>query len=140
MNKLNKKIVIAVSLNLIFGLSSFSKNINHSHNPQKAVKTTSKGSLRAILSPKQSSYPKMKPVKFTLNLSDKNKPVEKAIISMDLTMSGMYMPKNEITFKEVSKGVYESDAMFTMSGNWKLITSIINGNKKEVINFDINVD
>ncbi len=99
-----------------------------------------KSVLKVILSPKQDSYKKMTPIKFNIKVLDKKKPIEKAIISMDLTMLDMDMPNNKIKFKEVSKGLYESEGMFTMSGNWKLIVTILNNNKKQITNFDVSVD
>ena len=86
------------------------------------------------------SYPKMKPVNLSVKLSKQNKALEKCEVSMDLTMPGMYMPKNEVKLKEVSSGVYEGSAMFTMSGDWRLNTSVIKDKKKEMLYFDIKVD
>jgi hypothetical protein len=141
---LKNKIIIALSLSLIsFPALANSHEHHHGHDKKsehKEHKKEHKSLLNVVLSPKQGSYPKMKPVKLTLKLNDTNKPVEKALISMDLTMPDMSMPKNEVKFKEVSKGVYESDVMFTMSGSWRLVTTISNGNKKEVVNFDVMVD
>lgn len=149
-----KNIIIStLVLSLSLGFSSaFATNHDHSdhHNhgkktehskvEKKNKKKDDKNNIKAILTPKMSSYPKMKPVKLTLNLKSNGKAIEKASILMDLTMPEMAMPKNEVNFKEVSKGVYEGDAMFTMSGKWRLITLVTTGSQKETINFDIIVD
>ena len=115
---------------------------HHNHNANKPAKKTSekKVSIEAVLSPKMASYPKMKPVNLSVKLSKQNKALEKCEVSMDLTMPGMYMPKNEVKLKEVSSGVYEGSAMFTMSGDWRLNTSVIKDKKKEMLYFDIKVD
>lgn len=111
----------------------------HNHTKIQATKNDKNAKLKVILSPNESSYPKLKPIKFTLNVSQNNKAIEKASITMDLTMPDMSMPKNEITFKEVSKGTYEAEGIFTMSGDWVLVVSINHNGKKEIKNFNIVV-
>lgn len=115
---------------------------NHKHSSKNVEKkqVEKKSSIQAVLSPKMDSYPKMKPVKFILKLSKQDKPLEKAEVSFDLTMPSMYMPKNEVKLKESSKGTYEGEALFTMSGDWRINTSIIKDNKKEMLYFDVKVD
>lgn len=115
---------------------------NHNHSLKDNEKKTveKKATIQAVLSPKMDSYPKMKPVKFILKLSKQDKPLEKATVSFDLTMPSMYMPKNEVKLKESSKGTYEGEAMFTMSGDWRINTSIMKDNKKEMLYFDVKVD
>lgn len=115
---------------------------NHKHSSKNVEKkqVEKKSSIQAVLSPKMDSYPKMKPVKFILKLSKQNKPLEKVQVSFDLTMPSMYMPKNEVKLKESSKGTYEGEALFTMSGDWRINASIIKDNKKEMLYFDVKVD
>lgn len=139
MNK--NKLFTVIGVILLLNLPVLAEE-HHNHNANKPAKQTSekKASIEAVLSPKMVSYPKMKPVKLSVKLSKQNKALEKCEVSMDLTMPGMYMPKNEVKLKEVSSGVYEGDAMFTMSGDWRLNTSVIKDKKKEMLYFDIKVD
>jgi hypothetical protein len=145
------KIKIFLSTLFIFvfsNLAMFSQAMNgsHSHHEHKVNKTkhydhkSKNNQLKVTLTPKINSYPKLKPIKFVLNVFNGNDPVDKANISMDLTMPDMSMPKNEIKFTQVRKGIYESEGMFTMSGDWTLVTSINFNNKKEIRNFNIIVD
>ncbi|MBC7475608.1 MAG: FixH family protein [Candidatus Sericytochromatia bacterium] len=132
-----KNIKIIITLLLLLSISQIAYTAPIAKNSNIINK---KPTLKVILSPKQNSYKKMTPIKFNIKVLDKNKPIEKAIISMDLTMLDMYMPNNKIKFKEISKGLYQSEVMFTMSGNWKLIVTILNNNKKQITNFDVSVD
>lgn len=140
-----KKIVITSvfisAFSLSFNAIAMDHSNHHNHNMKVEKKDTNKkSSLKADLSPKMASYPKLQPVKFVLNLAEKNSPFTDAKITMDLTMTGMYMPKNAIAFKEVSKGQYEADAMFTMAGDWILKTTVVKDNRTEKLEFNIVVD
>lgn len=135
------KIFVGLVASLFVSMPAISE-VNHNHSSQKVEKKShkKKSSIQAVLSPKMDSYPKMKPVKFILKLSKQDKPLEGAEVSFDLTMPSMYMPKNEVKLKETSKGTYEGDALFTMSGDWRINTSVMKDNKKEMLYFDVKVD
>jgi hypothetical protein len=63
----------------------------------------------------------MEPVTFSLNLSDPSgQAIEGAQVSYDLTMPGMMMPPNQPTAAAEGGGLYTSNAIFTMSGAWKV--------------------
>lgn len=134
------KVFAGLLISLIITPVFAESNHNHSLKTNEKKTVEKKSTIQAVLSPKMDSYPKMKPVKFILKLSKQDKPLEKAIVSFDLTMPSMYMPKNEVKLKESSKGTYEGEAMFTMSGDWRINTSITKDNKKEMLYFDVKVD
>ena len=136
------KRIILIALLTTFSNFGYAYAEHHHHSKTSDIKKTSTKNtgLTAKLSPIMDSYPKMKPVNLTLNLNYEKKALEKATVSMDLTMPGMYMPQNIVKFKETKKGIYEGTAMFTMSGDWRLNTSIIMGKVKETTYFDIKVD
>lgn len=145
-----KKLIILIPFILSFNISNAysHEGHKHEHNPKNEhqrvknnikVKNTKDEKLKVSLLPKMDSYPKLKPIKFTLNVLNNGKPLNKANIVMDLTMPDMAMPKNEIKFKQISNGVYESEGIFTMSGNWVLVTVIEFNNRKEVKKFNVVV-
>ena len=48
------------------------------------------------------------------------RPVEDAIISMELTMPAMRMPLNQPSVEYKGSGVYSANALFTMAGEWQV--------------------
>lgn len=95
--------------------------------------------ISATLNLNKNPIVKLVPVKLSLNLKSGKQGIEKATVIMDLTMPDMTMPKNIITLKESLPGLYSGEAIFTMAGNWRLMTSVNYNNKKQDMFFDIKV-
>jgi hypothetical protein len=68
----------------------------------------------------QNPVPVMQETLLTLVLHDaEERPVHNASVRYDLTMPGMTMPPNHPQANEKENGVYETNAIFTMAGNWR---------------------
>lgn len=99
------------------------------------------GKIIAALERNKENFKKLDPVEFKLKLSDdKGNKIDKAVVTIDLTMPGMTMPQNKILLKEKEIGTYTGTALFTMKGKWRLITSIDISKQKEIIYFDLIVE
>lgn len=107
------------------------------------LKTSSQnlsGDISANLNINKKPINKMVPVELKLNLKFGKDGARKAIISMDLTMPGMTMPKNEIKLIESLPGIYSGEAIFTMSGDWRLMTYVNYNGKKYDMYFNVKVE
>lgn len=66
--------------------------------------------------------------------------VEGAEVSYDLTMPAMSMPPNQPTATEQGSGVYETEATFTMGGEWQADAMVdVNGDTVH-FTFDFKVE
>lgn len=77
----------------------------------------------------------MSPVEMTLTLSDSNgNAVDGAQVSYDLTMPAMPMPPNQPEARGQGNGNYQTEATFTMQGEWQAdVTVVVNGKTENFI-------
>ena len=139
-----KKIILTIfALSLMACDKTEEKTVTES--PSKSgseIKLSSENSTKeisAMLNLNKNPIVKMVPVELSLNLKSGKEGIEKATVVMDLTMPDMTMPKNIINLKESLPGIYTGEAIFTMAGNWRLMTSVNYNNKKQDMFFDIKV-
>ncbi len=120
-------------------------DIKKNENPmieKQEIKISSENATKEIsanLNINKNPINKMIPVNLKLSLKYGKLNAEKANIEMDLTMPEMTMPKNVIKLQESLPGIYSGDAIFTMAGNWRLMTYIKYNGKKYDMYFDIKV-
>ena len=122
-----------------------SKNQNQTekksnNNDKNSIIQNVSGEISANLNINKKPIHKMVPVVLKLDLKFGKKSAEKANILMDLTMPAMAMPKNEVKLTESLPGIYSGEAIFTMSGDWRLMTYVNYGGKKYDMYFDIKVE
>jgi nitrogen fixation protein FixH len=61
----------------------------------------------------------------TVSVYDAQKrPLSGAIVSLDLSMPSMSMPKNSITLPKIEDGLYRGDVRFTMAGQWNVRVAV----------------
>jgi YtkA-like len=75
---------------------------------------------------------------FEIKLTDaEGLAISDAIISVDLTMPGMYMPPNLLNLEPAGAGMYAATGRFTMRGPWRMEVIItLDGQTKSVF-FDV---
>lgn len=139
-----KKIALAVFALSLIACNKTEENTSTDNTPKSGseIKLSSENSTKeisAMLNLNKNPIVKMVPVELSLDLKAGKDSIEKATVTMDLTMPDMTMPKNIINLKESLPGIYSGQAIFTMSGNWRLMTSVNYNNKKQDMFFDIKV-
>ena len=98
------------------------------------------GGLTASLS--IAPYPPvvMEPATLRLTLTDAaGQMIDGARIAYDLTMPGMAMPPNQPQASGQGDGRYHADAIFTMSGKWRVQATVTHNGKEAVFTFDFSV-
>lgn len=105
---------------------------NQSDNKDKKVS--------AVLDINKKPVHKLEPVELKLILKEGNEGIKKADITLDLTMPSMTMPKNVVKMKESLGGVYNAQAIFTMSGDWRIYASAKFNGKSQDMYFDVKVE
>lgn len=71
--------------------------------------------------------------------SSQDTPIAGAVISLDLSMPAMTMPKNNPSVTESGNGLYQAEAVFTMPGEWLIRAEIKTGTGIEVFDFPVTV-
>jgi len=65
------------------------------------------------------------PESITVTVYDsKNHAVSGAIVSLDLLMPSMSMPKNSTMLPQIEDGLYRGDVRFTMAGQWNVRVAV----------------
>lgn len=101
--------------------------------------TQTAGDLSAMLEIVPYPPPVMQDTMLTLTLRDAGgDPVPGASVTFDLTMPAMEMPENRPEVTEEEDGVYRANAIFTMSGEWRIDVEVANEEAHEVFTFLIN--
>jgi hypothetical protein len=78
-------------------------------------------SYTAVLLTKPARPAPMQVTVLELTLTDaQGRPVTGAAVTMELTMPSMSMPPNRPLVYELGNGVYASQALFTMAGEWEV--------------------
>lgn len=142
-----KKIYTGVLLLALISTLSCNKSEDTSSNSndkniekKSEVKASSKdGEISAILDISKKPIPKLVPLDLKLTLKQGNEGIRNADISLDLTMPGMEMPKNVVKLKESLAGIYNGQAIFTMSGDWRIFARAKFNGKSQDMYFDIKV-
>lgn len=142
-----KKIYTGVLLLALISTLSCNKSEDTSSNSndkniekKSEVKASSKdGEISAILDISKKPIPKLVPLDLKLTLKQGNEGIRNADISLDLTMPGMEMPKNVVKLKESLSGIYNGQAIFTMSGDWRIFATAKFNGKSQDMYFDIKV-
>jgi hypothetical protein len=110
---------------------------------QPTIETMSQthGGLTVELSFDPNPPAMMTSVEMTLVLKDSSgQPVDGAQVFYDLTMPAMKMPPNQPQAVGQGNGSYQTEATFTMGGQWQAdVTVTVNGETVNFI-FDFNVD
>jgi hypothetical protein len=103
--------------------------------------TQTAGDLSATLEIVPYPPPIMQDTMLVLTLRDAgDSPVSGASVMFDLTMPAMEMPENRPEATEEEAGVYRTDAIFTMSGEWRIDVEVVNEEAREVFTFLINTE
>jgi hypothetical protein len=77
---------------------------------------------------------------FDITLMDeKGQPVTDALITLDLTMPGMWMPPNALDAKHTEQGIYQTPGRFTMRGLWRIEVIVQRDGKKLSAFFDVGL-
>lgn len=139
-----KKIILTIFAFSLMACDKTEENTSAENKPKSGseIKLSSENSTKeisAMLNLNKNPIVKMVPVELSLNLKAGKDSIEKASVTMDLTMPDMTMPKNIVNLKESLPGIYTGQAIFTMAGNWRLMTSVNYNNKKQDMFFDIKV-
>jgi hypothetical protein len=80
------------------------------------------------------------PSEFDVTLTDLNgQAIDKAYISLNLTMPSMWMPPNQPDLQFVSDGKYHTTALFTMRGAWRIEVIITHDGEKQSVFFDVGL-
>lgn len=120
--------------------SDNSPNTENNNTQKSEINSSSKdGKISALLDISQKPIKKLVPVDLKLTLKKGNNGVRNADITLDLTMPGMEMPKNIINLKESLAGIYSGQAMFTMSGDWRIYAKAKFDGQSQDMYFDIKV-
>ena len=87
-----------------------------------------------------SPYPPVgfKDTNFDITLTDEQgQAITDAIIQLDLTMPGMWMPANSFEAKHTGNGLYHATGMFTMRDLWRIEVIIQRGGETQSAFFDV---
>ena len=97
------------------------------------------GDMTATLSFDPDPPAMMSPVEMTLMLTDSaGEAVDGAQVSYDLTMPAMTMPPNQPEASGQGNGEYQTEATFTMGGEWQAdVTVVVNS---ETVNFTFDFE
>jgi hypothetical protein len=109
--------------------------------PAGEALTQTQGDYTASLSFDPDPPVMMTAVGMSLTLEDgAGQPVEGARVSYDLTMPAMTMPPNQPTATEASSGIYETEATFTMGGEWQADALVVVNGDTVHFTFDFTVE
>jgi hypothetical protein len=79
-----------------------------------------------------------KPGNFEIKLTDQDGQANSnAIISLDLTMPGMYMPPNQLKMESAGEGKYLATGHYTMRGLWRIEVILSLGGKTQSVFFEV---
>jgi hypothetical protein len=102
--------------------------------------TQTQNSITAVFSMSPDLPAAMVPVTLSLKLTDASgKAIEGAQVAYDLTMPGMTMPPNQPQTTDKGRGVYQADAAFTMSGDWRVEAAVTYNSEIIPFTFDFSV-
>ncbi|MEK7432824.1 MAG: FixH family protein [Cyanobacteriota bacterium] len=140
LKKINAIFVFTLLFSLLTNFSNFS--LAEDFKVQQTLKKSIGKNIFVIFETDAKKFSKMNPINAKIKIVDKNKkPLEKALVTLDLTMPSMSMPENKVKLKETEKGIYSGEIIFTMGGDWRINTDILlPNNKKEKVFFDISVN
>ena len=102
--------------------------------------TQTQNGITAAFSMAPASPVMMEPVMLSLELTDVNgQTIEGAQITYDLTMPGMTMPPNQPQASDEGNGLYNAEATFTMSGDWRAKAIVTYNGEMTTFTFDFSV-
>ena len=127
------KKIIVFALFVILMLSMLGCRSTGSQSSAETL-TQLSGDMTATLSFNPDPPVMMSPVEMTLMLTDSaGEAVDGAQVSYDLTMPAMPMPPNQPEASGQGNGEYQTEATFTMGGEWQAdVEVVVNG---ETVNF-----
>jgi hypothetical protein len=104
-----------------------------------AADTQTSGSLSATLQVSPFPPAPMEDTTLELTLRDSNqRPATGALVVFDLTMPAMEMPVNRPQATEEESGVYRTDAIFTMAGEWLVRVEVTYQGQDEEFRFPLH--
>jgi nitrogen fixation protein FixH len=104
-----------------------------------AADTQTSGSLSATLQVSPFPPAPMEDTTLELTLRDSNqRPVTGALVVFDLTMPAMEMPVNRPQATEEESGVYRTNAIFTMAGEWLVRVEVTYQGQDEEFRFPLH--
>ncbi len=104
------------------------------------VPVPASGDRRVLLTLTPAAPRALDPTVFTVHVTGKdNRPVINAQVTADLSMPGMAMPPNTVSFTPSAPGAYTGQGRFSMPDQWAVSVTVVDRGRRTVTMFPVSV-